>query len=96
MVWEERFYAEPKDVISIRIKCRNCEGASSIPLRGSDHYLPETCAQCRERWFLPGSSDHKMVTWLLQSLNGLKQRDEKVTCDIHFELPGHLNMPNGK
>jgi hypothetical protein len=94
MVWEERFYAEPKDIFSIRLTCRKCQASSTIPL-GDREYIPETCSYCHEGWFTKGSTDHKYLTWLLQSLIGLRRRDTDALCNIHFELPGHLNMPNG-
>ena len=93
MVEEERFYAGAKDIISIRITCGKCHGSSSIPLRGDNH-IQSACAYCNEDLLPYGSSDYKAVHLLLQSLNTLKQREENAGCEIHFELPGSLNMPD--
>lgn len=92
MVWEERFYAAPKDIISIRLTCKKCGAASTLPLRGNDT-IHSACSYCSEQLLPHGSSDYRAVHYLLQSLNTLKQRDEKASCEIHLELPGALNMP---
>ena len=94
MVWEERFYAEPKDIISVRLTCMKCQSATTLPFDQGE-YIPETCPICKEGWLLGGSSDYQKVGWLLQSLNALSERSDKALCKIHIELPGHLNMPNG-
>jgi hypothetical protein len=93
MVWEERFFAELKDIISIRLMCMKCQSATTLPF-GQGQYVPETCPICHEGWLHSGSSDHQKVVQLLQSLNALRDRNEKAMCKIHIELPGHLNMPN--
>jgi len=93
MVWEERFYAKPKDILSIRLKCRKCEGALIIPLTGDSDYIPESCPYCRESWLHSGSQDYNTIHHLIQSLKGLRQRSEKAQCDLYFELPGSLNVP---
>lgn len=92
MVWQERYYAEPKDIISIRLTCKKCEATSTIPIRGNDT-IHSACSYCREQLLPDGSSDYQAVRWLLQSLNALRQRTGKAACEIHLELPGDLNMP---
>ena len=92
MVEEERFYAGAKNIISIRITCGKCHGSFSISLCGNNH-IQSACAYCNEHLLPYGSSDYKAVHHLLQSLNTLKQREDNAGCEIHFELPGSLNMP---
>jgi ribosomal protein S27AE len=92
MVWEERLFAEPKDVISIRLTCGRCNASLNLPW-GDREYVPDTCPYCNEGWFKAGSSDRKFITWLIQSMNGLRQRGSDASCGVHFELPGRLNMP---
>ena len=93
MVWEERFFADLKDIISIRLMCMKCQSATTLPF-GQGQYVPETCPICKEGWLQGGSSDHQKVGWLLQSLNALRDRSDKAMCKIHIELPGHLNVPD--
>lgn len=92
MVWEERFYAEPKDILSIRLKCNKCESVTTIPL-GARDYVPEECSYCHEEWFQRGSGDLATLTKLLFSLHTLRERGNDALCSIHFEFPGKLNMP---
>jgi hypothetical protein len=92
MVWEERFYAEPKDISAIRLTCKECQSSTAIPI-GTREYVPESCAYCKTQWFDKASTDFQLVGWLLQGLSGLKQRKAGAACGIHLELPGHINMP---
>lgn len=95
MVWEERFYAAPKDIISIRITCKKCHSSSTIPLRGQST-VHSACAYCKDDLLPDGSSDYRAVQQLAHYLNTLKERGEKANCDIHLELTGDLNMADGK
>ena len=92
MVWEERFYAAPKDISSIRLTCIHCKSSTAIPIEMRE-YVPEACGCCSKPWFDKGGNDFQLVGWLLQSLSGLKNRTATANCGIHLELPGHLNMP---
>jgi hypothetical protein len=93
MVWEERFLAKPEDVISIRLTCSKCEASINLPW-GDREYVPEVCVYCSESWFKAGSSERNFIKELIQSLNGLRQRGSDGSCQVHFELPGRMNMPD--
>ena len=30
MVWQERYYAEPKDILSFRLTCKRCDGNATV------------------------------------------------------------------
>lgn len=95
MVWEERFYAEPKDIISIRLTCKKCFASSTIPLRGNDT-VHSACSYCHEQLLPGGSSDFKAIHRLLEGLNTLRQREKDAACEIHLELPGKLGKAGDK
>jgi hypothetical protein len=95
MVWEERYLAEPNDVLSIRIVCTKCGGSTSIPF-GEKDYVPEACSYCHQQWFGRGSIDLNKVNRFIDGIRGLRERGDDAGCRICMELPGHLNMPKAK
>lgn len=93
MVWQDRYYAEPKDILSIRLTCKRCDGDANVPI-GAKDYLPEACPYCHEGWFTRGSSDLEHLAGLVQALKALRQRGKDALCKIHFVLPRDINMPD--
>lgn len=95
MVWEERFYAEPKDVLAIRIVCTECEASLSFPF-GATNYVPERCPYCPSQWFSKGSMDLQKVNRLIDGIKGLRERGNDSLCKIAMELRGDLKAPDDK
>ena len=92
MTLQERLLVEPRDIESVRLTCK-CGASLNIPLKERE-YVTGACPYCNEGWFERGTSDHKFLTLLLQSIIGLKNRGAEVACQIHLELNPITKRPS--
>ena len=92
MTLQKRYFAEPADILTIRLYCYNCTGAVHIPLAGPGD-LPDGCPYCHKNWFFLGTTDRQpireSILSLIQALRALKDRGEKPLFQVQLEL----NLP---
>ena len=83
LVKQTRVIFEVKDVLAIRVECKNC--ANEIALRlNSDKSIPDDCPMCRcSQWIVGTYADR-----LIKTLRDAYGADPKVRTIIRFEIDG--------
>ncbi len=92
MTLQKRYFAEPADILTVRLCCCKCKAAVHIPLT-SPEYMPDACPRCHANWFLRGNTDRQSsresILSLIRTLTALKDRGEKPLFQVQLEL----NLP---
>jgi hypothetical protein len=86
MTLQERYIANVRDILSIRLLCTKCKASLNVPF-GKREYIPETCPYCKENWFRSGSTEHNHLMWLLMAMSAFRDLKESQPCEVSLELP---------
>ena len=83
MIKQTRHIFEVKDILSIRVECKNCANEISLRLH-SDKTIPDDCPMCKcSRWVLGTQADR-----LVKALRDAYSADPKAKTTIRLEIDG--------
>ena len=88
MTIKHRYLAEPGDVLSITLACRQCMASVAVPI-GKQARLPDACPSCHEGWFRRDTNDRKAINDLVQRLAELQGNGKDAPCQIRLEINPH-------
>ena len=83
MVKQIRHIFEVKDILAIRVECKNCHNEITLRLC-SDEKIPDDCPMCKcSQWVMGTYADR-----LVKTLRDAYSSDPKVKTFIRFEIDG--------
>ena len=83
MVKQTRHIFEVKDILAIRVECKNCHNEITLRLN-SDKGIPDDCPMCKcSRWIVGTYADR-----LVKTLRDSYGSDPEVQTIIRFEIDG--------
>ena len=95
MTIKHRYLAEPNDLLSITLTCRECMASVTLPIDKASR-LPGTCPSCNEGCFRRDTNEKNAITEVLERLTELKGRGPDAPGQIHFEIRPPNDQPSDK